>query len=488
MKKIDILFNGKNEILDVIDNNSSIIKYLGLPRSDCALIGAEIQAGKELGRGNHGAAYEITLPGMGPKKYVMKVNELALEYLTTYTKAEITEMLEAMELTFDDIAPLQLTQEYIDYFERADYEDLVKVVMPPEICKLAKDVTYPAVPKFKSYFGFDVDTITVPKGSYLCLDKSFSEYIIGVYLGKIYREGKCINFFDVHAMLTCDAGNVVTTHKDGTRDIVYNQFIFMDRIDGGFKGQSHCVRKALFEKAPKAQRDYAIDSVFVQTIFAIAYYQETLKMSHNDLHTDNVFVEYVTKDTRFNGETVAGADLYRYVFNGRELHFPACPMLSKIGDFGFSVKFSDPIVGSREVMQDGFYAPIDDTGKNFRAFFPNSFIPSYDSLYFTLAYAGQVSTVNGDNGHILPDSITPLLNKCLQFLGGNANIKLNRAGVYGYRNLYSMAGLIYSDARPVMEKLVEGKVKTARELLEGPIAEYYRDLPIKGKIVTLGEL
>lgn len=488
MKKIEILFNGKNEILDVIDNNSSIIKYLGLPRSDCALIGAEIQAGKELGRGAHGAAYEITLPGMGSKKYVMKVNELVLDYLTDRTKEEITEILEAMELTFDDIAPLQLSQEYIDYFERADYEDRVKVVIPPEMCKLTTDVTYPAVPKFKSLFGFDVNTITVPKGSYLCSDISFSEYIIGIYLGKIYREGKCINFFDVHAMLTCDAGNSVITSTDGSRGVLYNQFIFMDRIDGGFRGQSECVRKALFEKAPKAQRDYAIDSVFVQTIFAIAYYQEALKMSHNDLHDDNVFVEYVTKDTKFNGETVAGADLYKYVLNGQEIYFPACPMLSKIGDFGFSVKFSDPMVGSKNVMENGYYVPTDDTGKNFRAYFPNSFIPSYDSLYFTFAYANRVGIVNGDGGHILPDSLTPLLNKCLQFLGGDSNIKLNRAGVYGYKNLYSMAGLIHNDFRPVMEKLAEGNVKTARELLEGPIAEYYRDLPIKGKIVTLGEL
>jgi hypothetical protein len=485
-KAIEILFNGKTEILDVIDENSSIVKYLGLPNDKCGLIDTTIREGKLLGEGSYGAAYEITLPGMGAKKYVMKRTNITLEFYTRLSKNQILKKLNDIGMTYEDIKPLQIDQSYIDQFENAAGNEKVRVVMPPEICMLLKDLTVEKMPEEKTFMGYDV-MVTFPKGSYLCENEAFSEYVLGVYLGKFYRENECINFFDAHAMLTCSPKTTMMGKIDGQEVLQLNQYIFMDKIDGDFMGnsqkgilgQSECVKRALFGKMPKEEQNYAIDSVYVQTIFAIAFYQEKLQMSHNDLHCGNLFVEYVTGDTKFSNGYVAGADFYHYNYYGNDLYFPATPMLAKIGDFGLSLKYSEPVIGKKDIAVDGL--TIDG-----RTYCTNYFAPSYDSLYFSMSYSQQVDITNGGRGNIMPLYLTPLITKCLEFLSNGEILEAN-ARINGFRSEFSDKGFIWNDFRPVLQNLY--KAKTARELLEGPIAQYYKmDGQPNGKIVTLGVL
>lgn len=486
-KQIELLFNGKNEILHIIDENSSIVKYLGLPNDKCGLVDTVIKEGKLLGEGQYGAAYEITIPGMGSKKYAMKRTNIILPFYTRDTKDEILQMLEESELTFDDIKPLQLNQEHIDYFENADGNQAVRVVMPPSICKLREDISFDTFPGKLDFLGYPKQT-TFPKGSYLCADESFAEHVIGVYLGKFYRENECINFFDTHAMLTCNSNTKnVGKDQDGMDALQLNQYIFMDKIDGDFAGDAHkgkigqneCVKKALYRNIGREnERNYAMDAVYVQTIFAIAFYQEKLQLSHNDLHTGNLFIEYVTADTKFNNGYVAGADYYHYNHYGTDLFFPAVPMLAKIGDFGLSFKYSSPMIGNKDIAEGFMYNNVE--------YFSNVFKPSYDSLYFTGAYCRNISDSNGGNGFVFPSELSPLLVKCLDFISGGV-VNPAKAKLNGYLTEFTTKGLVYNDWRPILQNL--DSVKTARELLEGPIAEYYKNIqPDNGKIVTLGVL
>lgn len=201
-----------------------------------------------------------------------------------------------------------------------------------------------------------------PKGSYLCDTDAFPEYVNGLLCSTLLEKGECINFLHLFGFGLCDFRNkkAVTSLKD---------YIFMEKISGDIN--------SLKKKVPEDDFIGIADNLFIQGLFAISMMNRKLGIQHNDLHTGNMFYEHVTE-----GRTIVFGDAIitektthlEYSIDGRLITIPFIGYLAKIGDFGFSVKYSEPIVGSKD--------------KTHRQTYISGGVPawrddSYDMMFFT---------------------------------------------------------------------------------------------------------
>ena len=411
-KKIKIIFEGNEEIIKVVESGKFLNKYIGLPSEACPLIDANIKFVEKLGEGKYGAVFLIKIKDDNSKKYVVKKSNIKFNYIDI-KKSEISEILKEIDIDLNTFLSLQLPS-FSREFEKISDFGRIKILIPPNICKLSNYELFTSIPQI----GDDdiLAKILVPKGSYLCNDNSFSEYIIGAYIGKLYRDKMCINFINMYSMFTCP-------NKDSSEKDIFQQYIFMDKIDAELCDCLPCISPLEYKKLNLLSFDFSakqknlnlsnipfnkldiINGIYIQTMFAIATYQEHLKISHNDLHCGNIFIEYVTPDTTFNGQNIADANYFHYKIKGMDIYFPAIFAIVKIGDFGLSVKYSKPIVGYRRIFEDGYasreeYDPYDPEDQ-YDPLIPNYYLSAYDSLYFTVNY-GQFLSPNmfeGDLGN-----------------------------------------------------------------------------------------
>lgn len=452
-QKVKIIFEGREEVLNTINSGGSIVELLGLPvEKKCALIGAEIKLVKKIGQGVQGEVFLIDFPGKGEKMYVVKKSDLTLSVITGF-KDTVIEELDEEDLTWEDIENWQ-PSEYKN--EWGQGSGIVSVIIPPKMCRLDKPKKFRSIPPGKNMF------MNIPKGSYLCDDESFSEFCIAVYTGTLYRDNICINFFNTYSMFTC--------LDSKTNDFAeYKQYIFMDKIDGELENYVSCIALDKYIKYGEYSEDSEdiMNGIYIQTLFAIATYQAKFKISHNDLHTGNVFVEFVTEKTEFNGKKLMPAEYYHYEINGKSIYFPAIPVIVKIGDYGKSVKYSEPIIGDKMVFDTG-YEQHDGTGP----WIPNIYFAQYDSLYFTISYIISCGSVVSKLGSLIPE--------CVKYMC-KGDFNQGWPNVYGY--LFGQGYIRRGNSRPDLDRLDE--VKSSADVLENFIQPIYSKKP-KGKIVTLG--
>ena len=196
------------------------------------------------------------------------------------------------------------------------------------LCKTTKDKTYDRYDK--------KGKVKIPKGSYLCKNSIYSEYVIGVLCSNLLRQGKSVNFMDFIGFATCNK---------------LSEYIFMEKMDNNLKTIGECLFKngGLNEDIKRL----TIDNILIQILHAICTYQ-TYQIQHNDLHSENIMVEYIKEGSTFMGQDVYSADWFHYKIEDVDLYVPFIPMLVKIGDFGYSVKYSNPIVGFKGSLKYGF--------------------------------------------------------------------------------------------------------------------------------------
>ncbi len=462
MQNINLIFQGNEEIIKIVNSGDSIVKILGYPSNDkCPLIGAEIKLQNRVGKGAFGKVYLITIPGMGTKKYVIKRGNVEFDAQRMKLDDVIT-FLKDKNLSWDDVKPLQ-TQKNIDRFENGMGNDVMTFIFPANLCLISDyPETFTRIPQGKT-----LTKTTVPTGSYLCDTNVYSEYVIGVYMGKLYRDRVCINFFDVYSMFTC------LNNKKNPNN--FFQYIIMDKIDGDLSSCQRCADSQLF--VGKNPFDL-IDSIYVQTLIAIACYQKKYQISHNDLHTGNVFLEYVTKDTEFNGQKLFDAQWFHYIVNGQNIYLPATDVIVKIGDFGLSVKYSTPIIGDKYVFETGY-----DQGDGNGPWIPNIYMQAYDSLYFSASYARLL------DGRGSTTKTGELIKNCVAFMCPQAfkNVDLTQ-NVNLLQILEKKSMTQSSNGRPVLDNL--HIVRTAPEVIAGPIYNTYGKTPMSmtDKIVFLGQI
>jgi hypothetical protein len=454
------IFPQKPEILDIIASGGSIVEFLGVPNEKCSLLNSEIIIKERLGGGNQGDVYGVEVKGFGTKLYALKKIHFELEVVKrTHEKALL--YFEELGYSWADVRKFQ-PQKLIDEFENTNAHDYVLFVEPPTQCLTTKELEYKDVSN-------ENKKMTIPTGSYVCDRELFSEYAISAYAGLIYSSGECAHFFSVYSAFTC-ADNF-PDRLDEYDTITYTMDTFMDKIDGELNTYKSCISTKKFLDIVGHSMDI-IDSICVQVIFAIAAYQEKYQISHNDLHHKNVFIELVTPETTFNNQNIMDADWYHYSFKGTNFYVPSTPMIVKIGDFGYSIKYSKPIIGGKDTLENGLDLR-DGTG----SWFPNTYIPSYDILYFMGAYILMLD-IYVDHKK-LNESIT---GECLKFMTLG---KLQPSDILSRNEIIVGELFKTKNMRPILKNLKN--VKNASDVIKGPIHETYGNKP-DGKIVTLGKI
>jgi len=452
-------FHGRREALDIIDTGGDLVGYLGTQSAECPLIGSEIQFVEELGRGKFGAAFLIKIKGMGTKEYVAKrTKKYAVCQIARKSGAKFPTTLgkvaEGMQRKFAASKEVIIALNGGDPGKRIrQFDDIVV----PEYANLCLTTMKK---KYKRFDGGGF--VKIPAGSYVCPDEQYSEYIIGVLCGDLYRRGISANFFDVFGFATCPGKSKPTKFLD--LDVA--QYVFMERIDKSARK----IRKCIFEKSAQFPDKFrkVIPTVFlIQIIHAIATYQSVYQIQHNDLHDENVFVEFIRPGTVFAGQNLYDADWFHYKIGDVNLFLPWVPLLAKIGDFGLSVKYSEPIVGDKSSLTYG-YDQRDGDGP----WVPNWFSVSSDMLFITRTFY-QKNPKNTFIKNLMarmlgmkmknpkPDSVDKVIRASYR-AGGGTRPKMD---VLGRRD---------KDTSPV-------KILTDESLL----GEYMVS-PTEGKIVTLG--
>lgn len=337
-EKIKFKFHGKDEVLDIIDHHKELSEYLSNQDAECSLIGSKIVLDKVLGKGKFGAAFSITIPEFGPKEYVAKRLDKGLTTIKSEIQGSLKEIAayygERLGVSKKAMMALNKTNIYIDI------GDTIYIPYYSKACLTNSDISIePNDPDGVPYM--------IPKGSYVCNDETYPEFIIGSLCGNLNKKGDSINFFDTFGFSTCPNKGQV------------NQYVFMEKIDG-------TLAELIEEVQPEP---WEIASLIIQTIHAIGVYQQKFRLQHTDLSIKNVFFQNVKPSSKFRGKKIYDHQHFHYKVADVDLYIPATSWIVKIGDYGMAVKFSDPIVAPEQSLQG------DEN-------IPNWYTENYDILYF----------------------------------------------------------------------------------------------------------
>lgn len=457
-EKLSILFHGNNEILKVINSGASLEKLFGLPNEKCNLLNKEISSTESPNK------FIITHSQNNEKKiYQIEKGNIQITSITA-DKNDLHKILKGMGIHWKNIKDLQ-TLETIKAYNTS--KSKFTVLVPPDVCNYAVNRTFDSIPYKNS-------KVFVPENSYLCSNDKYVEFVIGSYTGKLLRDEICINFSDVYSLFSCvsedlykeNATDFSTPKKEYLYEEIYQQYIFTDYFPEMYKYKK-CISLDTYTSSSgltfdSDSREMVQNVILTQTLFAIAIYQEKYQISHNNLSSYTIYLEKITEHTEFRGIKLHNADYFHYQIHGRDIFIPYIPVIVKIGNFTLGTKFSKPIVGLKEIFEDGMDGII-----------PNHFIKSYDSLMFLVMYTLMLD--------LKFENIGNLVEKCIYYacpgvLPSHGNIK---------KQLVEMEYYNSASGRPNLDNL--DKVKTAKEILEGPIYNKYWKIPKDGEVVHLGD-
>src|SRR5437868_4024800 len=102
------MMKDNEHILNIINKGGSIEEILAYPSNRCSLIAngqIKLEEKNLVGAGVTSAAYVITLPGMGIKKYAMKRSEFDMAYFKDVSKKDVMRFLNERNLTLEKIKP-----------------------------------------------------------------------------------------------------------------------------------------------------------------------------------------------------------------------------------------------------------------------------------------------------------------------------------------------------------------------------------------------
>ena len=122
------------------------------------------------------------------------------------------------------------------------------------------------------------------------------------------------------------------------------------------------------------------DGLVVQMLFALEIMQQKYKLQHNDLHAENMFIERIRPGTTWGGTNLIEADWFAYKIDNVILYIPTSGIIMKIGDFGMSVKYKTPVVGSKYIMREGARGKTGKPGDIGDRWHPNTYTPGYDTI------------------------------------------------------------------------------------------------------------
>jgi serine/threonine protein kinase len=352
-----INLDGGKQVMKIIDTGGSLVSYLINQDSICPLLNSEIQFLDIIGEGGYGAAFLVKIKGMGPKYYVAKRADIKskCELFKEYKEYTLKKVAQCRNEVFGENYNLAIGLNGNNPNKIIKRGDLYCIPELGPACRVDKELKIKRADD-KGKF------VTIPKGSYLCDIPQYSEYVIGNIAGSFYRKGTSINFIDVFAFATCISNDLSLFDK------TIHQYIFMEKIDATLEEIDET-------KFGSNKRNYVYSTLLIQVLHALDCLHK-YKIVHADLHDGNIFLEYVRKDTEFHNQNLLNKDWYKYKIGNTELFLKSIPVLAKIGDFGLSVKWEKPIIGNKEVVEDGM-----DLEDGAGPWVPNWYAPNYDTLH-----------------------------------------------------------------------------------------------------------
>jgi hypothetical protein len=420
-------------LLSILNKGDNIVEYFFSQDKLCQKI-FDIKKPKFINKGNEGSIYEVDFDR---KKYVMKIRE----------EEELYKVPNVKKLTVKDFAEKNYSNNITDQhifikINGGDENKILDFYFVPmyslDDCKKNYDsLTYTRADNGKQ--------VTLKK-SYVCENSYYSESIIGILCAQFYKRKISINFIDIHGFNTC------ITKID--KPLIKN-YIFMEKIDNELSKIMRCIP---YDMLP---------SLYVQIYHAIYTYQ-TLKISHNDLHQNNIFIKYIDEDTTFDGKSLMNYQYFHYQIGDRDIFTPYIPFIIKIGDFGYSFKYGDPIVGNTDIIYNSY---IHD-------YMPNWFSECYDAVYSTFCILLLCH----------PEKETDFMKNLYFFIFGNEFIYDERVRQYIHKP--SDEKINYNIFRPNIKNLEKNfsHVTPEKLLLNKDIfPKSFYERP-KAKYITLGKI
>lgn len=351
----------RSSTLNTFQNNGDLVEYLGITNDEiCDKIDDKlISISRIIGKGKYGSVFDILVIGMSRKKYVVKktktiieiinVNELSFPKSTT-----LGDYYYYISMTFPNPLSKTIFIKANGGDEDVSLSSLETIVIPSfaETCKITSPVVYTIND------GSNANKVFTKSDGHICKNNTYTEYIISLIVSEIYTSGKCINFLGMLGFATCKSKEIPQ----------FSQYIFMEKI-------SRTLKSIISESI--SEEDMA--SIIIQVTFAIGM-MGTLGVSHNDLHTDNIFLDEIVEGYTYNNSILSECDAFHYVYNTKSIYFPRGKYIVKIGDFGLAGKFSVPIIIPMDLLKDRYNPPI-----------PNWFSEKYDLSYFIRKFVSSTS-------------------------------------------------------------------------------------------------
>ncbi len=229
--------------------------------------------------------------------------------------------------------------------------------------------------------------LDIPPDINMCVNPFYTEYMISLICSDFYMGGSSIHFVPVeqNSFSTC-----LTVHKKQKRRkkqstnapplISIQEFFVMDRVEG------HPLSKKLLRGAGPYKD---LDVCLVQVLHSIALYQQK-QISHNDLHSENILIEQILLNTKWNRQELINYAYFQYdLGDSTSLYTPFVPFLIKIIDFGLSCKYSAPPILNRRIIEGSIrtLVPLINSQEMHRVVIPpNWYFPAYDVLMFLLNF------------------------------------------------------------------------------------------------------
>lgn len=320
----------------------------------CPVIKAK-ESGDIIGSGAQGAVYPITVDG---KKYAVKKTRSHAYTLETEEYDGPVMSFEDVIRIRRDLIPKDIPDESIynlnspyGLHSKSKVRKGIRFAYPKknegwDKCQLKESILVRTRNEGSSY---RENTFVYSEGENICDNGDYSEALCSMLCSKLFTTGRCANFTDVFSVSACtqESYDTLSSGEKITSGITTYDCTIMELLDGDVYDNLGQKRDMWAEN---------LDYITIQILFAMSVMQRIHGIQHNDLHFGNVMFKKLDDGTRFNGTVLNDADYFSYTIDGQKVYLPNKGYIIKIIDFGFSTKYSHPVVGKKNVAKGRTFA------------------------------------------------------------------------------------------------------------------------------------
>lgn len=331
MKRRNDIIRKGDKILELFEENKRFVPYIKSTTDLCDDILSKIK----IGRGSQGKVYKIKFRN-DRKTYVMKKIYPYSYYVTDEDKDKLIKMISKKTKNVSKLTMKEFIIDIMDYYDLIDrvswrkiltynhlsksmipsYDMLDNLFLPVEDidCKIFQTKKYP--------YNLGIDGyIEVIEGDYICFSSIFLETVISLLASQLARNNICYHYVNFYSSINCGDS--------------FNYFI--EKMDVSLEEAVH-------------DWDIGINEFFdVSNLFSVLVgifiLSDQYSICHNDLAFRNILIKKTEKIENINkSKTIT------YIIDDTIFEFPLPSYMYKISDFGFSQKFTHPMILDYEIL------------------------------------------------------------------------------------------------------------------------------------------